>query len=160
MMRRTCTLFTSLAILSGCALTVPSDEDLIAHFRDHESDFAEIVEMLKTDTEVSHLSFDSVSPDGAVDDRRWEAYKKIMKKAGVGSVHACWEERPGLPEISFHTHASHYNLDYDKGYAFSRRVPSPLAEDLDIAIKEIPSYGVSYRHIKGNWYIYLQNMTE
>ena len=150
----------SLALLVGCSLTVSSDEDLISHFREHESEFAEMVEMLKTDSDVRHLGFDSVSPDGAIDDDRWEAYKGIMKAAGIRSVHAFWEEREGLPEVTFDVRASHYNLDYQKGYAFSRGTPTPLVEDLDAAMEEIPPYGVSYRHITGDWYIWLHNMTE
>jgi hypothetical protein len=153
-------LFIAVALLWGCALTVPSDEHLIRHFHEHESEFVEIVGMLRMDTGVTRLSFDSVSPDGAIDDERWEAYKHIMKKAGVRSVYAFGKEHPRLPEFEFHTRAGDYNLEYQKNYAFSIRAPAPIVEDLDAAMDTIPSYGVSYRHIGGNWYISLQKLTE
>jgi hypothetical protein len=157
---RTCALLIVLALLAGCGRTVLSDEDLIKHFDDHESEFAELLEMLKIDAEVKQISLDSVRPDAAIDNRRWEAYKDILKRAGIRRVSTFWEEPPWLPEVVFDTSGSQYNTDFQTGYAFSRRAPTPLVDDLDAAMREMTPYGVTYRRIKGNWYIYLQSISD
>jgi len=129
---------------------------MISHFQQHESDFVLLQEMLKKDSKVQHLWHDSITPEGVIDSQQWDSYRKVMKRSGIIGIHTSWHQ---APEITFRTSPLNYS-SLDKGYVFSTTQPEPIKDALDIDRKDIPPYAIFYKHIKGNWYIYVENLSD
>ena len=137
--------------------SVPGDKDMVEHFQIHRDKFIQLVEMLKIDGKIEHLWPDSITPEGIIDEKRWNVYRSIMSSARIRGIHSHWGANS---HVKFRTDTKNYLSRFDKGYFWSSNKPVPLSKSLDSQIEKIQPYAIHYKQIKGNWYLYLENQSD
>jgi len=143
-------------LLTGCFTSAtPPDAQLLERFRNHRSEFARVVEMLKEDEKLRHLRASSITPKDAIDGKRHYYYRNLLFQIGVDVVHQ-W---PGGVRVIFAPDAL-TPLGREKGYVYSEKTLEPLRESLDLKDREVTPYAKYYRHIEGYWYLYYDNPSD
>lgn len=131
----------SLLLVPGAALAGawvfigpdhPSDDRLIDNFRDHESEFAEVVTDRKAKGRVDQSRLRGLNVESLMLDSGEEFYLYVSTW-GIGIV----------PSGSA------------KGYFYSMTKPSPLVDDLDDWNLDLAD-GFAYRHVSGPWYLFFE----
>ncbi len=106
----------------------PSDSDLIANFRKHESQFIQAVHRLNNGAELRLADLDRLGITAAMPGSHGQVEMPVSSWGLVPSGSA-------------------------KGYVYSRRPLSPVVKDLD---DSATGDGYTYRHIEGPWYLYYE----
>src|SRR5436305_3785366 len=144
-------------LLAGCSdPPTPKDKELLENFRQHQPEFSHVVQMLGEDRKLQHLWPNSISPKNAIDEKRWDEYRKIMSSIGTRGIHANLGKDS---EVMFRSDSLNY-ASYDKGYVYSEKKLEPLKESLDLKRTDVPPYQIYYKHIEGNWYLYYENQSD
>ena len=137
----------------------PSDAAMIRHFERNEATFDELLERMRLRPDITHLRRGVVfsRTDGHVTELGAEGeLKALMRRLNLNAVSN--GERSVYMEFVENSLAFDFADEY-KGYAYLITPPNPnrLVEDLD-ALGHIgtASYVYFFRHLKGNWYLYLR----
>ena len=135
-----------------------ADADMIGHFHEHKAEFTNLLEMLTENPKLDSI-YDSgkISPEGLIDNERVLQYRTLMERADLRSVSA-YRGWPG--GIKFCLEREGYIFRFDKGYTYSAVEPGPIRDSLDDTLDDLTPYASAYRKIEGNWYIYLQNVSD
>ncbi len=149
------------ALMSGLTLTVcgrPSDVSMEKRFAGHESDFEQLLEMSKADSQVPRIPAETQNhgagpSEKVLTEQRWQTYKSLFQKTGLsGGI----DRSPDYPAATFFI-ASYSGIGI-KGYVYSDVPLSPLVASLDGKLS--PEVGptkhglFAFKHIKANWYLY------
>lgn len=162
---------------AGCFLTHnhPSDQDLIAHFGKHRSDFDTLRQMLDDDPELFRVnttyyrddSSQFVShhkPSAVLSRNRWAAYRDFFRKLQLeNGVWQAQSGKYGRMVFFFVSIGGILDSTSAKGIAYiseppTKRIayisePPPVSSDsLDNSFERSLLYG--YKHIEGNWYVF------
>ena len=154
----------SLVTLFGCQGKLTSDDELVNRFLKHRENFEKLVRMMNDDTKVRTVHEDYVALDDTPiwrsDDQkgfstaRWNEYKELFTQLGSPYIHRI-SRKGDVIEIASGSIVVHEIRDSEgplvtsKGYSYSSKQPSPLAESLDN-----PQMNPCYKRIDGNWYLY------
>lgn len=130
--------------------TAPGDAELLENFRQHAPEFSIMVQMIREDRKLQHLWANSITPENAIDEKRWNEYRDLMSRVRVRGIHA---NMGSDFEVMFRSKGSDL-IFYDKGYIYSEKKLEPLKESLDLKRSEARHYAKYYRHIDGNWYLF------
>ena len=135
-----------------------ADADMIKHFHEHKAEFTSLLAMLTENPKLESI-YDSgrISPEGVIDNDRVYKYRTLMERADLVSIYSHWG-RPG--GITFHPERGYYSRGFDKGYTYSAEEPQPIKDSLDESYDDVTPYASVYKKIEGNWYIYLQNVSD
>lgn len=162
-------LFTLLMSLITCACeggTHPSDASLIRNFNEHETDFNRLVNMAETDSHVvriadgftwldTNVSWPRSESELGFSKSRWAEYRSIFKKLGIKDGINRREDIPGT--IFFIVSSNGAALHgTSKGYAYTTKEPSPLAESLDGLNRQLKPMVPVYKRLQSNWYLYFE----
>jgi hypothetical protein len=140
----------------------PSDGALIEAFRVHRQEFERLREMFSFDPQLGRVaptftrsaSFYSGAPTPAgppVSADRLREYRSLFKALGLDAGIEGYDDKQ---TIFFH--ASSLGLAVSgsgKGYVYTTRPPQPLVPTLEKSF--FPGEHIMYRHLEGNWYLYL-----
>ena len=149
--------FSVLLLLSACSENLtPKDKDLLENFKQHRTELSRVVQMLGEDRKLQALWPDSITPKDAIDEDRWNEYRRLMSSIGTRGIHANLGKES---EVMFRSDSLNY-ASYDKGYVYSEKMLEPLKESLDLKRTEVPPYQTYYKHIEGNWYLYYENQSD
>ena len=135
-----------------------ADADMIEHFHEHKAEFTSLLAMLTENPKLESI-YDSgrISPEGVIDNDRVYKYQTLMERADLVSIYSHWG-RPG--GITFRPERGYYSRGFDKGYTYSALQPQPIKGSLDDSQDDLTPYASVYRKIEGNWYIYLQSISD
>ena len=151
-------LFLAIISLFYSSCQPQADVDMIKHFHEHKAEFTSLLEMLRENPELKFI-YDSgeISPKGVIDHKRVYQYRTLMERADLRSISGYrgwpWGTR-------FCLEREGYIFAFDKGYTYSAEEPEPIKDSLDDALDDLTPYASVYRKIEGNWYIYLQNVSD
>jgi hypothetical protein len=149
--------FGIFLLLSACSENPnPKDKDLLENFKQHQTELSRVVHMLGEDRKLQHLWPDSITPKDAIDEDRWDEYRRLMSSIGSRGIHANLGKESA---VMFRSDSLNY-ASYDKGYVYSEKKLEPLKESLDLKRTDVPPYHTYYRHIEGNWYLYYENQSD
>jgi hypothetical protein len=137
----------------------PSDRELLANFERHEATFNQLIEMTKADRWLDRVDEDWTSPKNpdanGVSPDRIAMYRRLLREAHVPrGFHAI-----GFgAEVDFYywTRGSAISSDTDKGYAYLTTPPPNLLGTLDHCQPGGENVVMTYRHIRGNWYLFYE----
>ena len=149
------------ALMSGLTLTAcgrPSDASMERRFATHESDFEQLLEMSKADSQVARIKMETRDqgpgrPENVLTEQRWQAYRSLFRNTELsGGI----DRTPLYPVATFFV-ASYSGIGI-KGYVYSDVPLSPLVASLDGKLPpEVGSTGhgiFAFKHLKANWYLY------
>ncbi len=132
----------------------PSDEAMMRQFRWQEATFDELAELMQDRPDIRTLRRDRVFYEASphpVEPGNEPELRRLMKRLRIESVRrtsaSVRMELIGNDTALFHSNP--------KGFVYLLEPPHPnsLVEDLD----EVENHGRTYyRHIKGNWYLYVE----
>jgi hypothetical protein len=153
------------AVLLNQYPALPTDETLLENFLQHEEGFNRVVLMFEEDTHLNAVLFEQICPtdsqcsdklsgsDQGITQERWDEYRLLMETIGLENGitrmdFPPWGVATLLPMATDHG----ISLRFQKGYAYSKKKPSLLADTLDCPGALVQDF--SYKHIKGNWYLF------
>jgi len=145
---------------------MPKDPELIANFHRDKEDLSRLVEMLREDASLRSVSISyPPSPEKAIDEPRLRDYRNLMSRTRIGSIFASrGKGGAALPKDQTVKFSSEYglSLSQSKGYFYSEVEPRPLRESLDLTENDarVPPYQSHYKRIDGNWYLYLESLSD
>ena len=151
----------AVVLMTGFTLTAcgrRSDASMERRFATHESDFEQLLEMSKADSQVTRIKAETRDqgpgrPEKVLTEQRWQAYRSLFQKTGLsGGI----DRSPDYPAATFFI-ASYSGIGI-KGYVHSDIPLSPLVASLDGKLPpEVGSTGhgiFAFKHLKANWYLY------
>ena len=150
-----------LITLSGCSFfgsNHPKDERLIEDLRNNRAEFERLLAMFRADEKLYRVARDFTRPENAqaadVDGERLAEYRMLLGKL---RLHGGIEGYAPKDVIWFHASTKGLGVSgSSKGYAYLERPPELLVRDLDHYERTKGGRSFSaYRHIEGNWYLYL-----
>ena len=166
-MRRHFILFWLLFLISlplffsGSLREYPSDRTMARRFERNEATFSELRRQLLANPDVRYLSRNAgfYSSDSlSLDELGVESsLPTLMRRLNLVTV----AERDGGANIYMELARVNHLLassDGYKGYAYLSTPPHPnfMAENLDTLNYTSSGLWLNYKHLKGNWYLYLE----
>jgi hypothetical protein len=156
-------LVTSTLALSACGLfqSHPSDRALLAEFRAERADLERLVALARDDGQLDRISYEwfrtgtgSVrrrpSP-GLLDAARWNEYRRLFHR-----LHLEEGVANGRDGIYLERSVSGLAISgSSKGFALLRARPDDECPSLDHIPREDRSRDSCYRHLDGDWYLFL-----
>lgn len=144
-------------LFSGCAAQHPSDDVLIANFQSHKSQFDQLLQMFIADKGLGRVAKDFTRPANpaeiGVTPERLAEYRKLFTTLGLRSGIEGYD-----PKDTVTFYASTQGLAVSgssKGFAYLKEPPKILVDKLDGYRSADGRSFTVYRHLEGNWYLYL-----
>lgn len=135
----------------------PKDEDLVGKFHAHKAEFEQLLQMFQDDKGLGRVS-DFTRPENpesiGISRERIREYQRLFRKAGLEAGIEGYDEK----EIIWF-HASSQGLAVTgsgKGYAYTRKRPETVVDNLDSYWSKDGKSFTAFRHIEGNWYLYFE----
>lgn len=135
-----------------------SDEELIANFQTHRSEFNQLLQMISEDKGLLRVDYNWTSPEKpqsvGVSQERIDKYRNLFNVAGIPRGFYAFHDKEFYMFL-----ASTQGLGVSgsgKGYVYSKNPLTPLVEDLDKyrQLKDKPHGYRAYRRIEENWYLF------
>lgn len=127
------------------------------HFHKHKGALTNLVTILREDDDIQFLTDSSISPEGIVEEKRWDQYRNLMARIGLTSISSNWGRSP---EITFRLKSFTPYARFVKGYVYSTRQPETIKENLDGSHDDLAPYARFYKKIQGDWYMYIENQSD
>lgn len=136
---------------------LPRDGKIEKVFRDHRQDLETLMAMAKQDHFMATIGWDATNP--RIEDagtsfslQRWNEYRRLFRKLGIkdgispeGNAHIVFGSRGLL------------NDGIEKGIVCFAINPKIVRADLDHLPPDMPAGTTFYKHLEGEWYIYVMN---
>ncbi len=140
---------------------LPSDQDMIAHFRTHRAELEKLVVMIHSDRGLQRVDGDWTRPADpstiGLTAARIDAYRTILRSIALPRG---FESLRDGKEIDFITHTKGISVSGSaKSFVWSESGDfrdAPLVPDLDAVWKKRIGKLWHYRHIEGPWYLHLR----
>jgi hypothetical protein len=132
------------------------DAQLRGVFYQHRNDFNQLLSMSKEDPLMTRVAFDFTMMDTdagpkknvGLSDSRWQEYRSLFRKLGLTDGFVRTTVVPSA--VLFYARCEGSAIDADcKGFAYSEKPLSPLAESLDR-----PKDGWVFETLAPNWYLF------
>ncbi|MBS1708084.1 MAG: ABC transporter permease [Armatimonadetes bacterium] len=134
----------------------PLDDQLIANFNEHRDTFEKLLQMTATDSRLLRVDENWTDPRDpgsiGVSSDRIETYRRLCREAHVPRGLSRYA---GNVEFMYWGIGSAVSDDLDKGYAYLDTAPPNLKASLDGFEPKSRAAERHYRHIRGNWYLYI-----
>jgi hypothetical protein len=139
----------------------PKDADLVAQFAKHKAVFDELRQMLSADNSLRSIEKGGVSSmkervlhstlaDTGISKERYDLYVAKLQQCGVSIlIHDEDEFRFAVAGSGF------ASKGYRIAITYTESKPTPLLPTLDDFKKTTHSWEQAYRHIEGNWYVWI-----
>ena len=152
----------ALAVLFSGRSTYPSDEALIRRFERNEAMFSELVSQLQARPDIAYLGYNVAFYDGrgrVTEPGEEKELRALMGRLRLMSVNPDDDDGPDVYMEITPSGGSLGSSNKTKGYARLSTPPIPVRTvgNLD-AIGQVGAVAdlYFYRHMKGNWYLYLK----
>ena len=151
-----------LPILTSCGL--PSDKNMVRTFEKHKPLFEEVVAYFQADPEIRAVSDRGVRPSFVHYTNRPRAERadarleELLDTLKLESVGRSTKRMSGGVFFDYKLVGSGLGPDYNvKSFAYLPKAPSK--KDLAPSLDDIPMKSLSpipiYKHLQGNWYLYI-----
>lgn len=160
------TLYSRVALLLLCfslgscgRAGHPSDADLLKNFTRNEAGFERLLTMIRADKSLQRVDDTWTRPEDpssvGIGPDRIQAYRSLFATLGIPRGFYAWHD----PEnFTFLASTSGIGVSGSaKGYAYLSRRPDLVVPSLDGYQSPDGGSFTAYRHIKGNWYLYLDH---
>lgn len=159
-------LFLAIAVLILSALAFgctsgfaghPKDSELINNFQAQKADFEKLLQMFLSDKDLVRVAYDFTRPADiqsiGVNEQRINEYRELFRKLNLSAG----IEGYGDKEIvTFYVSTQGLSVTgSSKGYAYTKNYPQLVVDDLDTYQPAGGKSFTAYKHIEGNWYLYL-----
>ncbi len=135
----------------------PSDQWLLDNFYEHEEEFETLVSMLQEDEGLYRVDNQRTEPEDpatiAVSPKRIRAYRILLSKLNISEG-----LRVSYARKYFEFIADTRGISLSgsaKGYLYLEEEPDLIVTDLEEYRSGDYDPYIAYRHIKGNWFLYL-----
>ena len=161
-MSRVVTLLSLLFLLSGCMSPYPTDETLIKRFEKNEGMFNDILNQLQARPDIGYLQRDVAFYSGrgrVTEPGEEKELRTLMGQLGLVDINPDGDLTMVHMGLTRNSSIFTGRGDIFKGYAYLSEPPLPIrtVEDLGaIGDFSAPADVNFYRHVKGNWYLYLK----
>ena len=139
--------------------TPPSDAEMLSSFNRNESTLDRMVEMAKEDSKLSRVDKDWTNPTDpgsiSVPSSRIQSYRQLCSEAAVPRGFESDFEH-GKINFIYWCVGSAVTDDVTKGFAYLSKPPSETVAKLDGLESTTIERATFFRHIRGNWYLYLE----
>lgn len=158
-------LSIKLTVPSNAPSSVSADKVLEENFREHELAFNELIKMSQVDPKLIRIADDFTWLDTNVSwprpeselgfsQERWEQYRQAFRALGLKQGLMRQLDTDTIFLIADSTGA--VTSGSSKGYAYSNKPLSPLADSLDNLSPELLSQHTVYKRLSGDWYLFFQ----
>jgi hypothetical protein len=149
----TCLILSSLS----CSSKHPSDASMAANFQSHKTEFEELLQMFKGDKGLGRVAYDFTRPanpgEVGVSPQRLVEYRRLFDRLKLSAGVEGYGDKDQVWFI-----ASTQGLSVSgssKGFAYLTKPPSLQVVELDGYRSADGKSFQAFRHIEGNWYLYL-----
>jgi hypothetical protein len=149
-------LLTAVSFI-GCAAKHPSDQVLLSDFQNHKTEFNHLLEMFLADKQMSRVSYRFTRPENpsevGVSEQRLQEYRDLFSKLDLSDG---MEGNKNKDMVWFY--ASMFGVSVassSKGFAYVSKPPESVVDSLDGYRSPNGQACTVFRHIEGNWYLYL-----
>lgn len=136
---------------------IDKDAVMIENFYKHRGDFEKMVEMIKADAGLERVDYNWTRPEDieeiGITAKRISEYRRLFVKTNVPRGFYATDQRNAIEFMAGSQGLSVTGLS--KGYTYFESPPKLIVENLDTYWSENGRSFIAYRHIKGNWYLYL-----
>lgn len=144
--------------LSGLTKKHPSDAELLANFQKHKPEFDHLLQMFVADKGLGRVAPDFTRPSDprtvGVSLERLSEYRKIFRALGLANGIEGYDEKA---QVWFMASSQGLSVTGSgKGYAYTSERPVLVVDSLDNYWSKDGQSFVAFRHIEGNWYLYLE----
>jgi hypothetical protein len=140
-------------------LRPPSDHELIANFRQHQSEFEQLAAMVQTEKGLTQVDETWTAPHNpqevGVSKSRIAEYRRLLRSVGTPRGFQTWGIAGDI-KFYYYLTGSAVTSDTDKGYAYMTMPPAHLLKSLDHCQPDGRKEIGGYRHIQGNWYLFYE----
>ena|SRR5947209_1968369 len=145
-----------LLCCNSCASKHKSDQEMIAQFQAHKSEFNQLLDMLQADKGLKYFARGftlPVTPDsGDISPERRQEYQKLFSKLGLEGI-SDLTDNGSRNEVWFSTSIPGVKQSTFKNYAYVVQPSKEVVADLDQGASKLKPY----RHIEGHWYLALDD---
>jgi hypothetical protein len=143
-------------LLVGCSRH-PSDSALLKNFQSHRAEFNHLLVMFLADKGLGRVAYDFTRPEDpasvGVSPERLAEYRKLFDQLGLSAGIEGYGDKE---EVQFYASTQGLSVSGSaKGFAYLTRPPSLLVDRLDNYRSKDGKSFTAFRHIEGNWYLYL-----
>ncbi|HMV84746.1 MAG TPA: hypothetical protein PKA34_16575 [Blastocatellia bacterium] len=141
-----------LLFCNGCASKHKSDQEMIAQFQAHKTEFSQLLDMLKADKGLKYFAHGVTLPEspdsGDISQERRQEYQKLFTRLGLDALRDL-SNNGSRDEVWFFTSIPGARQSTFKHYAYVVQPGKETVVDLDQGASKLKPY----RHIEGNWYL-------
>lgn len=131
----------------------PSDFELVERFEREQEAFDRLAAMWSEDARAHAASPSAASGSGVdLSETRQEEYRQVARKLSLdfGTFRLRDPQIKGI--MIGNGELELMGCQVVKGYAYAEREPAPLVESLDDISEK--AWGLTFKRLKGNWYLY------
>jgi hypothetical protein len=146
-----------IVLATGCSSKHPSDQSLLDNFHSHKDEFNQLLKMFLADKGLGRVAYDFTRPERpetiGVSQDRLQQYRKLFSRLDLSEGIEGYDEKD---LVWFHASAIGLSVTGSgKGYAYLTKPPPLLVDNLDNYWSKDGNSFTAFRHIEGNWYLYL-----
>ena len=153
-----------MAKLSNWRSWPPSDAAMIRHLRQNRGAYDQLVAMAQSDSKLGYIGDDSIRArdehaSAGVSESRIGQYRQLLRETG-GDEGLESDIVPHGILVDYWNYGAGMSLFAPlvaKGYIYATVPPKPLVSSLDRCDETGGSDFEVYRHVTGNWYLYLSS---
>jgi hypothetical protein len=148
----------SMLLSFGCSTQHPTDDTLLANFQSHKTEFNQLLQMFFADKGLGRVAKEFTRPanpaDVKVTAERLSEYRQLFNKL---DLRAGIEGYGQKDVITFYASTQGLAVSgSSKGFAYLKDPPKLLVEKLDGYRSPDGKSFTAFRHIEGNWYLFLE----
>lgn len=144
-------------LISGCTAQHPADEVLIKNFNAHKVEFNQLLQMYLSDKGLGRVAHDFTRPANpaeiGITPERIAEYRQRFHKLSLRAGIEGYDEKD---TVWFYASTQGLAVSGSKkGYAYVTKKPELIVEKLDGYRSADGKSFSAFRHIEGNWYLFL-----
>jgi hypothetical protein len=147
-----------IVLTNGCSSKHPSDQSLLTNFQNHRTEFDQLLQTFLADKGLGRVAYDFTRPENpqtiGISPDRLQQYRKLFGRLGLSEGIEGYDEKD---LVWFHASAQGLSVTGSgKGYAYLTKPPPLVVDSLDNYWSKDGKSFTAFRHIEGNWYLYLE----
>lgn len=145
-------------LANACSSKHPSDQSLLGNFQEHKAEFNQLLQMFLADKGLGRVAYSFTRPADpqtiGISAERLQQYRTMFSRLGLSEGIEGYDEKEA---VWFRASAMGLSVSgSSKGYAYLKDPPPIIVGNLDSYRSPDGKSVGAFRHIEGNWYLYLE----